>query len=447
MTREARSLDQQFADAMGDLLGPDFPEDIALAVSGGGDSMAMLTLAHNWTHRWGVRLWVVTVDHGLRPESAAEAEMVAEECRTLGHPHATLRWDWDGQGNVMDAARRARLGLIEQWRGGINHVLMAHTRDDIAETLLMRLARGSGVEGLSAMQARRRVLPATTPGVITGDSPPQPATRRAGFEVIRPCLSMGREALRHYLRTLKGRWVDDPSNEDPRYDRARLRQQIAALGLDPQGLAETARRMDRARGALQARAAQVWGEIGREDRAGSVATGDLLLDRTGFEAIERDTQLRLLAGALQYIATADYRPRAEPLEALLERLLGGGGGTLHGCEARAERDVIRVFREFRAVAQVTQSVGEAGLWDGRWHVLGDASHGKTIRALGENGWQQLKQRPDGAPPYHAARSLPSIWDGDRLLACDALGFGPGTTTRLWPMGKELFSVEAFLLSH
>jgi tRNA(Ile)-lysidine synthase len=92
----------------------------------------------------GVGLWVVTVDHGLRPESAEEAAMVAAECAALGHPHATLRWRWDGQGNLQDAARRARLALIDRWRRGIEHVLMAHTPDDVAETFLMRLARDRG---------------------------------------------------------------------------------------------------------------------------------------------------------------------------------------------------------------------------------------------------------------------------------------------------------------
>jgi tRNA(Ile)-lysidine synthase len=77
-------LAQRFAEAMGQLLGPDFPSDLGLAVSGGGDSMAMLYLAHNWTREYGVRLWVVTVDHGLRAESAAEADLVAEECAALG---------------------------------------------------------------------------------------------------------------------------------------------------------------------------------------------------------------------------------------------------------------------------------------------------------------------------------------------------------------------------
>jgi tRNA(Ile)-lysidine synthase len=79
--------------------------------------MAMLALSHDWARHMGVGLWVVTVDHGLRPESAEEAAMVAAECAALGHPHATLRWRWDGQGNLQDAARRARLALIDRWRG------------------------------------------------------------------------------------------------------------------------------------------------------------------------------------------------------------------------------------------------------------------------------------------------------------------------------------------
>ncbi|SMX40198.1 tRNA lysidine(34) synthetase TilS [Maliponia aquimaris] len=431
---------------MGQLLGPDFPSDIALAVSGGGDSMAMLYLAHNWTRVWGVRLWVVTVDHGLRPESAAEATMVAEECAALGWPHATLRWHWDGTGNKMDAARRARLALIDRWRGGIDAVLMAHTLDDVAETFLLRLARGSGVDGLAAMAAERRVFPDTeVDGEITGACPPSDPDRAKGFRLLRPCLDMARADLRHYLRTLHGRWVEDPSNDDPAYARVRVRRAqelLSGLGLDNTTLAATARRMARARDSLRQQAWQVWQEIGQEGRAGVAPTGELLMDRTGFEAAGRETQLRLLAAALQWIASDAYRPRAEPLEALLDRLLGGGGGTLLGCEARMERAQLRVFRELKAVQDLATPMG---IWDTRWRVSAQAFHdmeGVEVRTLGDAGWQQVAEKPAGAPPHASARSLPALWQGDTLLACDALGIGPGGTSTLL---SKVFS--DFLLSH
>lgn len=452
------SLDQRFAEAMGALLGPEFPSDIGLAVSGGGDSMAMLTLAHNWSHAWGVRLWVVTVDHGLRAESADEAAMVAAECAALGWPHATLRWHWDGGGNVMDAARRGRLALIDRWRGGLRDVLMAHTRDDLAETFLLRLARGSGVDGLAAMAAAREV--ALPPG---GDLAPEDhdgelprsatgaGEAHEGYRVLRPCLDMSRAELRHYLRTLKGRWVEDPSNDDPAFDRVKVRQAkaaLSALGLDDRTLVATARRMARARAALRAQARQAWDGIGQEGCSQGAATGALSFARDGFEALARDTQLRLLAAALQYVATAEYRPRETPLEALLDRLLAGGGGTLHGCEARMERDRLHIWREFKALEGVTAGVGDGRLWDGRWWIFRPEFKGLTVRALGEDGWRQLPaEHPDGAPAHASARSLPAIFDGATLVACDAMGVGPGATAALWPMGREANAFGRFLLSH
>ncbi|SDY36409.1 tRNA lysidine(34) synthetase TilS [Citreimonas salinaria] len=443
---------------MGDLLGPDFPADIGLAVSGGGDSMAMLTLAHNWTRAWGVRLWVVTVDHRLRPESADEAAMVARECAALGWPQATLRWHWDGTGNKMDAARRGRLELIGAWRGALRHVLMAHTRDDVAETFLMRLARGSGVEGLSAMAAMRRVRPLVeraTPADYDGALPPRPvapedAAARDGFDILRPCLDMKRAELRHYLRSLKGTWVEDPSNDDPGYDRVRMRRLLALLedeGLGADSLAATAGRMARARQALAARARAVWHEIGHEgsDPVTGAGTGDILFDRDGFAATERDTQLRLLAAALQFISGAEYRPRAAPLGSLLDRLLGGGGGTLHGVEARVLRDRLHLFREYEAVRDLSSDPAN-GLWDGRWRVeAAEDAAGLTIRALGDAGWAQLPGRPAGTA-FAAARPLPALWHGDRLLSCPPLGFGAARAT-LCPTGRPGLTLSAFLDSH
>lgn len=450
------TLDARFAGAMGQLLGPDFPSDIGLAVSGGGDSMAMLALAHNWARVWGVRLWVVTIDHGLRPESAAEAAMVARECALLERPHATLRWHWDGAGNVMDAARSARLALIDRWRAGLEHVLMAHTADDVAETFLMRLARGSGVDGLAAMQATRHVVPHPDAGhhvlrpdeVVQTAEPPAPTKRVAGvaafsrgFTVLRPCLEMSRADLRHYARRLNVPWVDDPTNEDPKYDRTRVRNLLGMLGdigLDAQKLTATAQRMKRASGALRARADQVAQEL-----CSGLEKGLVIFERSKFEQVERDTQLRLLAAACMWVSGAAYKPRAESLEGLLDRLLAGGAGTLIGAKAETGVDCLFVFREFAAVAGCCVAYSRQGsLWDGRFRIAGynpDRAE-LTIRALGE-AVSGCKTWRDSGVPRAALMASPAIFEQDTLIAAPILG-----VNRNWH-AKVDTSFREFLLSH
>ncbi len=417
----SNTLSERFAARIGHLLGPNFPPNIALAVSGGGDSMAMLALAHDWARIYGVGLRVVTVDHGLRVESAQEAAMVAEECATLGHPHDTLRWRWNGQGNLQDAARRARLELIDGWRGETTHVLMAHTQDDVAETFLMRLARGSGVEGLSAM-AEARELP-------------------GGLKVIRPLLKETRSDLRHHIHTLKVPYVDDPSNEDTRFDRVRARKALKDLGIDSDTLAATAHRMARASGALAERAVDVARACVTQDAWASLPTGDLLIDRDRFSGVERDTQLRVLAAALQWVTSAPYRPRATALEDLLDRALAGGGGTLHGARTIVSGPHIRVCREYAAVADAVVPLGqEAAIWDTRWQVFAKAPYdGLTLRALGPDGWQQVADKPEKAPPHDAAICLPALFEGDRLAAWHPADVNPAFQVSFEPMSGQFIT--------
>lgn len=444
-------LDQRFADAMGQLIGPGFPSDIGLAVSGGGDSMAMLYLAHNWTRVYGVRLWVVTVDHGLRPESVDEAAMVAEECHVLGWPHAVLRWDWDGTGNMQDAARRGRLALIDRWRGGLRHVLFAHTMDDQAETVLMRLARGSGVDGLSGMRPARDVVPHSVDvpplqaGHWDGELPPQHALQ-PGFRILRPCLGMTRDALRHYARCLKGRWVEDPSNDHRGYDRVRVRDLLRSLGdegITTRGLADTADRLARARDGLRARLAEAVGTV-----CANAPLGQVRILRDGFAKLDRETQLRMLTAALCYVSGAEYRPRATASENLLARVLSGGGGTLHGAEVLVEKAHMRVLREYAAVRAAESAPG--ALWDDQWMVTDQAgafAQGARIRALGEAGWQQILNRSDLGLPHRAALALPAVWSGERVLACPGLGFGPTADVRRYVRGQCDAGFKRFCLSH
>ncbi|WP_247716857.1 tRNA lysidine(34) synthetase TilS [Gymnodinialimonas ceratoperidinii] len=403
---------------MGRLLGPDFPSKIALAVSGGGDSMTMLALAHEWSRSFGVALHVVTVDHGLRPESRAEAALVAEECATLGHPHSVLNWQWDGQGNLQDAARRARLRLIGDWRGKIAHVLLAHTQDDQAETLLMRLARGSGVEGLSAMAPTRDM---------------------GGWQIVRPLLSERRATLRHHIDVLKVPYVDDPTNEDDSYERVRMRKAISALDLDVTVLSDTADRMARAREALAARAADVARTCVTETEF-----GELLIDRDRFATVERDTQLRLLAAAVQWITGASYRPRAKALDLLLDRALGGAGGTLQGAELRVTKMCLQILREFSPLQHVLQAAPEARLWDGRWRIIGTGLDGANVRALGPEGWAQMpKETVSKGLSHSVAVTLPALFKDGELVGFAPASYGLPHRIELCPHGG---SFVASLLS-
>ena len=409
----AQTLDQQFAGAMGDMLGPGFPDTLGLAVSGGGDSMAMLALAHGWARVWGVGLRIVTVDHGLRPESATEAAMVATECAALGHPHEIVKWrGWDGQGNLQDAARRARLALIGGWRGDLRHVLMGHTRDDLAETFLMRVQRGSGVDGLAAMAPLRDV--------------PQ------GFAIVRPLLGMRRADLRHYLRTLQMPWVDDPSNDDPQFTRVKARQAIETLDLDVDRLADTARAMALARDALRARAVDVAGRVAK------VVGGSVVFDRDALAQVELETQLRLLAAAAQFVSSHPYRPRRAPLEAALEVALSGGTATLHGALIVAKGAKIIVARELAAVAGLASPSDQ--IWDSRWQITGPHGPDLVIRALGEGITNCPEWREIGLP-RGALMSSPAIWRGDSLISAPIAGYNPVWTARI------VADFQSFLLSH
>lgn len=412
---------------MGAALGPDFPPAIGLAVSGGGDSMAMLGLAHGWARVMGIELRVVTVNHGLRPEAVGEAAMVAAECAALGHSHDTLSWHWDGQGNLQDAARQARRDLIGAWRGELTHVLFAHTQDDQAETVLLRLMRGSGVEGLAGMAPVRHVPDAA-----------------GGWSLIRPLLTETREDLRHYASVLRLPFVDDPSNADPRFDRVRARQAMLALGLKAEGLARTAGRMARAAQACRARAADLARSIVTEEQINGAPTGDLLFDRDALALVERDSQMRLLAGGLQWVSSNGYRPRAQALEAVLDRVLAGGGGTLHGVDLTLSGATIRLSREVAALTDAQSPACDGLVWDGRWHLGDLPKTGLILRPLGPDGWAQRPEKTPISAPARAAYAWPALFAGDRLVACGPLGIGPVGAVALRPRGGQF---AQFLKSH
>lgn len=373
--------------------------------------MALLVLAAEIP---GVVLRAVTVDHGLRPEAADEAAAVARLCAALGIEHTVLRWDGaSAGGNLQAAARRARYALIAEWSRGLDAVLLGHTLDDQAETVLMRLARGSGVDGLSGM----------TEGIT-----------RDGQRWLRPLLGLRRAVLRDVLRVRGLHWCEDPSNADRRFQRVRTRQaltMLAGLGITPEGLARTAVRLGRARRALEAQTDAALRDLAQEDR------GTVLLARDAL-ALMPEIRDRVFARLALGLAGAEHRPRLQGLQRWIASA-SGRGGPFMGCLLRPEGAGFRLFREANAVGSL--SAPATGLWDGRWRVTmmppGAAPDGLQLRALGEPGLHRLsEQSRDGLHPHWrstglpraALAAMPALWQGARLIAAPLA---------LWPNGWQI----------
>lgn len=276
---------------------------LGLAVSGGPDSLAMLLLG---AAAMPGRIEAATVDHGLRAESAAEAEFVADICAVLGVRHAVLRVEV-GPGNVPDEARKARYAALADWAAAraLSALATAHHADDQAETVLMRLNRGSGLAGLVGVRAR---------SVVPGGSLP----------LLRPLLDWRRSDLAAIVERAGIAAVDDPSNADPRYDRARLRAALDRVDwLDPAAIARSAANLADAEDALAWAAEREW------DEGVTVDAGGMRYEPVAPRAVVLRVVARIVAGF-------GGAARGGEIARLVDLLEAGRPGTLGGVVARAE---------------------------------------------------------------------------------------------------------------
>jgi tRNA(Ile)-lysidine synthase len=278
---------------------------LVLAVSGGPDSMALMWLAARWRRALsrGPRLIAVTVDHGLRREAAREAREVKRLAGTLEIEHRTMRWNGaKPRTGVPAAARAERYRLLGKAARslGATHILTAHTRDDQAETLLMRLLRGSGIAGLAAM-ARE--------------------SDRDGVTLARPLLAVPKSRLIATLDKARIAYADDPTNRDTAFTRARLRALLpllAAEGGDARGLARLAARLARANAAVEVLADGAERYLALK---GGAAPHEAAreLDAGAFAALPEEIRLRLLMRAINRFGHEGSAELAK-VEALLAQL-------------------------------------------------------------------------------------------------------------------------------
>lgn len=357
---------------------------LGLALSGGGDSTALMHLAADWARGRAPRvaLKAATVDHRLRPESGGEAAAAAAAAGRLGIPHATLVWE-DGpepSGNLAAQARGARLRLLGDWaaRERLDAVLLGHTRDDVAETMLMRLGRGAGIDGLAAMAERREA---------------------AGAVWLRPLLGTGRAELRDWLAAFGIAWIEDPTNEDVTRDRARIRRAVATLGLDPARIADSARHLATVRRTL---GRIVW----QEARTATVTLGAVAIDRARFDGLLPELRRVLLLALVRTVMAGGYPPRHAAQGAALDALARGGRATLGGTLVTLSERELSVIRE-PAAAERAAPLTADGVWDGRWRIE-DLPPGCEIRAFGLENAARLQGR---RPATELAATTPGLWRG------------------------------------
>jgi tRNA(Ile)-lysidine synthase len=393
---------------------------IVLAVSGGADSMALMNLVHAWiadkpANHSKSTLSVVTVDHALRAGSAAEATMVAAAAARLGRPHTTLTWDGPKPATgIQAAARAARYDLIRAhlmahaWPA----VATAHTADDQAETLLMRLARGSGIDGLAAMR----------PSGSLGD----------GKTLLRPLLGIAKSELVAYLTNNGIAWAEDPSNSSQSFERVRLRTsraELATHGLDfdSKALARTAQRSARASDALVQYTAHIWSTAG--DHARLDALGTATLNWRWLCAQPEDIRLRILAGLFDCIGGRPESTSLGQLEALTSaRDWHPLVGTLNGTKISAADGRCTIIREWGRNALPTQTLspGVPALWDRRFRITLSAACPTPLHlaCLDTHGIDALKRlnTPGLDHPKPVLQSQPALWHGTQLVAAPTLAY-------------------------
>ena len=378
---------------------------IIVAVSGGSDSLALLFLAKAWIEGQGRNaggvLHAVTIDHGLRPEAAAEAGYVAGVCAGIGVLHTTLAWEGAKPAfGLPDAARRSRYALLDQFAHdiGTETILTGHTLDDQAETVFMRMMRPAGEgdgRGLAGM-ARKTWL-------------------YGGTCIHRPLLSISRQTLRDYLAGFPQGWIEDPTNLDESYERVRVRTLLRSnpsLAAKALALADVSGRMRN----VMARDCADWLDLNTNVEPGPVyeirAAARLALEGSGPARISPVAEhaiqvLVALAGGREHMVP---RRRLRPLYDMLT-IPGPGRMTIGGAVIEKQASKIAFYREVRNLGSLLLEPGEAAIWDGRLHLFNESpspvfvepAKRDIIKAHEDETGRRLM-----AKPRQALRSTPVI---------------------------------------
>ena len=399
------------------------PVALGVAVSGGSDSLSLLYLINAWSNQKKLKIIILTVDHNLRNGSADEALYVGKLCNNLGLQHKTLLWGHeDIKGNLSANAREARYKLMQDFLPFGAILITGHTLDDQAETFLMRLRRGSGVDGLASM--------ADQTNLSFGNDE---------MTIFRPLLDFERQTLRNVLKFYEVDWIEDPTNNDKSFERVRVRDLLARfveIGIDKNTLSRTAFLMQSAKTALNHFAFDCY------EKFGSCDHGDVVFDFDEFSKQPLDIKRRLIAAAQKWISNQKYRPRLSQVDALInsldQKITFSGSGTIcyvHGNNIKITREVNSCVNEVGASNGV--------IFDQRWKlVTSENCKDFTIKCLGESGYTLLDPDVRKKIPYKTIIALPALFKDRNLIN---FPFVDPTSKFKFNLCKQPFN--QFLLDH
>jgi tRNA(Ile)-lysidine synthase len=387
---------------------------LVVAVSGGADSMALCLLANEWATSTGRNIVALTVDHGLRAEAAIEAQTVAGWLAEKNISHQVLNWTGDKPSTgIQAAAREARYQLMAAWcrKNNITTLMTAHHLEDQVETFLLRAERGSGLDGLAAMNS---------------------IIERDGISLLRPLLRVSKNRLRECLNENGQNWIEDPSNKNPAYRRTKLRDLVANLeshGLPPQKLSDIVDHF----------------AILRQSFADVVA---VFLERAvwvlpeGYGVVQLDVLQKLpdpilervLVRLTSVIGGKPYPPRLDRLKRAMDHIDADriSGFTLGGCQFVAKGNAIMICRDKRAISVRMVIAGDAFVWDGVFdiEIAGPNVGMAKLAALGKKGWLEIvRDQPelkDNSVPYPVRLTLPALFDDAGVVAVPGLEFYRGS---------------------
>ena len=401
--------DAQFADLMV-AVGPFAARPrLAAATSGGADSLALCLLAAEWARCRRGTFAALTIDHRLRSDAAAEARSLGVWLRKRAIAHRIIRWQGDKPTNaIQHTARDARYRLLSAWcrEHHVVHLLLGHHRDDQAETLMLRLSRGSGLDGLAAMQS---------------------VVERDGVRYLRPCLGVSHARLVATLEKMQQPWIEDPSNRDHRFARVRLREQFARGALASKDVAEAARSIGRRRAVRDIETSELLAMAAEVDPRGFCRLRHRAMHAVGAAAIRRAVGRIILC-----IGAAAYAPRRARIDKLVDAIQAGRGfpaRTLGGCRIVQHDGELMICREFGRIGKPARLImGQTTRWDDRYDVkLGNGARAKglTVAAYGGNRWPEGRAETDALvrvslPPIVIA-PLPAVFQGSKLVAVPHLG--------------------------